>query len=96
MEKRYFQPGDLGFKAFRVPDLVEGTLKKDTKETDTTGKGDPIMGMIICNDRRWPEAWRVLGLQGAEIVMCGFNTAVRSTFLVFFMLVTATKYLMVK
>ena len=24
-------------------------------------------GMAICNDRRWPETWRVMGLQGVEI-----------------------------
>ena len=33
-----------------------------------------IMGMLICNDRRWPEAYRVLGLQGVEMVTLGFNT----------------------
>jgi predicted amidohydrolase len=31
-------------------------------------------GMLICNDRRWPEAYRVLGLQGCELVLMGFNT----------------------
>lgn len=35
---------------------------------------DSVVGMLICNDRRWPEAFRVLGLQGAEIVALGFNT----------------------
>ena len=30
--------------------------------------------MCICNDRRWPETWRVLGLQGAELVCLGYNT----------------------
>ncbi len=30
--------------------------------------------MLICNDRRWPEAFRVLALQGAEVVALGFNT----------------------
>ena len=35
---------------------------------------DTISGMLICNDRRWPEAFRVLALQGAEIVALGFNT----------------------
>ncbi len=33
-----------------------------------------VMGLMICNDRRWPEAWRVLGLQGVEMVMLGYNT----------------------
>ena len=35
---------------------------------------DMVAGMLICNDRRWPEAFRVLGLQGAEIITLGFNT----------------------
>ena len=35
---------------------------------------DTITGMLICNDRRWPEAFRVLALQGAELVALGFNT----------------------
>lgn len=35
---------------------------------------DAIMGMCICNDRRWPETYRVMGLQGVELVMLGYNT----------------------
>jgi predicted amidohydrolase len=35
---------------------------------------DRIMGMCICNDRRWPETFRVMGLKGAELVMLGYNT----------------------
>jgi len=30
--------------------------------------------MLLCNDRRWPEAWRELGLQMVELVMLGYNT----------------------
>ena len=33
-----------------------------------------IFGMCICNDRRWPETYRVMGLQGVEMVLLGFNT----------------------
>ena len=33
-----------------------------------------IVGMCLCNDRRWPETFRVLGLQGADLVLLGFNT----------------------
>ena len=33
-----------------------------------------VVGMLICNDRRWPEAWRVLGLQAVELVLIGYNT----------------------
>ncbi|QSR36719.1 N-carbamoyl-D-amino-acid hydrolase [Marinobacterium iners] len=32
------------------------------------------MGMALCNDRRWPETYRVLALQGAEMIMLGYNT----------------------
>ena len=32
------------------------------------------IGTMICNDRRWPEAFRVMGLQGVDIVMIGYNT----------------------
>jgi predicted amidohydrolase len=54
LEKRYFEPGDLGFPVWR-----------------TMGA---IMGMCICNDRRWPETYRVMGLQGVEMVVLGYNT----------------------
>jgi len=30
--------------------------------------------MCICNDRRWPETYRVMGLQGVEMVVLGYNT----------------------
>jgi predicted amidohydrolase len=32
------------------------------------------MGMAICNDRRWPETYRVMGLQAVEMVLLGYNT----------------------
>ncbi len=54
LEKRYFEPGNLGFPVFRA--------------------FGGIMGMCICNDRRWPETYRVMGLQGVEMVMLGYNT----------------------
>ncbi len=54
LEKKYFEPGDLGFPVWRA--------------------FDSILGMLICNDRRWPEAYRVMGLQGVELIALGFNT----------------------
>jgi N-carbamoyl-D-amino-acid hydrolase len=54
LEKRYFEPGDLGFPVWRM--------------------GGGILGMCICNDRRWPETYRVMGLQGVEMIVLGFNT----------------------
>ena len=35
-----------------------------------------VVGMAICNDRRWPETYRVLGLQGCELALIGYNTPV--------------------
>ena len=37
-----------------------------------------IVGMAICNDRRWPETYRVMGLQGVEMVVLGYNTPVHN------------------
>ncbi|MCF3933539.1 N-carbamoyl-D-amino-acid hydrolase [Acuticoccus sp. M5D2P5] len=54
LEKRYFEPGDLGFPVW---DALGG-----------------VIGMCICNDRRWPETYRVMGLQGVEMVILGYNT----------------------
>jgi predicted amidohydrolase len=39
---------------------------------------DGKVGMLICNDRRWPEAYRVLGLQGVELICIGYNTPVHN------------------
>ncbi|MCF3934751.1 N-carbamoyl-D-amino-acid hydrolase [Acuticoccus sp. M5D2P5] len=54
LEKRYFEPGNLGFPVYEA----DGAQ----------------IGMFICNDRRWPETWRVMGLKGAELICGGFNT----------------------
>ncbi len=35
---------------------------------------DGRFGTLICNDRRWPEAFRSLGLQDVELVAIGYNT----------------------
>lgn len=59
LEKRYFQYGDTGFNAFHGP----------------RAWSTPLMGMLVCNDRRWPEAWRSYGLQGVELMVMGYNSA---------------------
>jgi len=35
-----------------------------------------VVGMATCNDRRWPETYRVMGLQGVELIMIGYNTPI--------------------
>lgn len=37
-----------------------------------------VLGMCICNDRRWPETYRVMGLQGVEMILLGYNTPTES------------------
>jgi predicted amidohydrolase len=39
---------------------------------------DGILGLCICYDRRWPESYRVLGLQGVEMILLGYNTPLES------------------
>ncbi|MFM8388256.1 MAG: nitrilase-related carbon-nitrogen hydrolase, partial [Actinomycetota bacterium] len=34
------------------------------------------VGMMICNDRRWPESYLVMGLKGVELILCGYNTPI--------------------
>jgi len=58
LEKRYFEVGNLGFPVVRAP----------------LGGLEVNAGMMICNDRRWPESWREMGLQSVELVMLGYNT----------------------
>jgi len=58
LEKRYFECGNLGFPAFR------------TAISDCEG----IFGIALCNDRRCPETYRVLGLEGTEMAFIGYNT----------------------
>jgi len=37
-----------------------------------------VMGMALCNDRRWSETYRVMGLQGVEMILLGYNTPVHN------------------
>ncbi|MER5171370.1 nitrilase-related carbon-nitrogen hydrolase [Thioclava kandeliae] len=61
LEKRYFQPGDLGFPAYPL---------------ELRGGARCAAGGLICYDRRFPESWRSLLLNGAELFCCSYNTPV--------------------
>jgi len=61
------------------PDRPFQHLEKRYFEVGDLGFGvwrtmDANMGMCICNDRRWPETYRVMGLQDVEMVLLGYNT----------------------
>ncbi|GEL23756.1 N-carbamoyl-D-amino-acid hydrolase [Pseudonocardia sulfidoxydans NBRC 16205] len=51
-------------KYFEVGDLGFGVFPTDGLN----------IGMALCNDRRWPEVYRALSLQGADLVVLGYNT----------------------
>lgn len=74
------------YRKIHIPGTVEPRLDRKFHhlerryflEGDTGFKVWPAfggyIGMAICNDRRWPETWRVLGMQGVEMVIVGWNT----------------------
>jgi len=68
-------PGHAEYEAERTHQHLEKRyfLAGDTGFNVVRNQG-AIMGMAICNDRRWPETWRTLGLQGVELVTIGYNT----------------------
>ncbi|MCJ8143921.1 N-carbamoyl-D-amino-acid hydrolase [Ancylobacter sp. A5.8] len=57
LERRYFEPGNLGFPVY--------------------GFRGARIGLALCNDRRWPETYRMLCLNGAQVVLIGYNTPVQ-------------------
>jgi hypothetical protein len=59
LEKRYFEVGNLSWPVVRA---------------SFNDSGPGLYGMAICNDRRWPETYRVMGLQGVEMILLGYNT----------------------
>jgi predicted amidohydrolase len=63
LEKRYFEVGNLSWPVVRA---------------SFNDSGPGLYGMAICNDRRWPETYRVMGLQGVEMILLGYNTPVHN------------------
>ncbi len=62
-----------------VPDIPYQHLEKRYFRDGDTGFGvwDAFggrVGMAICNDRRWPETYRVMALLGADLVVLGYNS----------------------
>lgn len=61
------------------PDAPFQHLEKKYFEVGNDGFGVTDMlgtriGQCLCNDRRWPETYRVMSLQSARIVALGYNT----------------------
>ncbi|MBI1848174.1 MAG: N-carbamoyl-D-amino-acid hydrolase, partial [Candidatus Rokubacteria bacterium] len=63
----------------KEPDGYAQVYEPHFFETGDTGYrvwplGGATVGVAICQDRRYGETYRMLGLQGAEIVLIGYNT----------------------
>lgn len=63
----------------RKPDSPFQSLEK--KYFDVGDQGFSVwkqmgatIGMCLCNDRRWPETYRVMAMQDAELILIGYNT----------------------
>lgn len=63
----------------RIPDSPFQSLEKKYFEVGDLGfpvsrQFDANVGMCLCNDRRWPETYRVMAMQDAELILIGYNT----------------------
>lgn len=61
------------------PDAPFQHLEKKYFEVGNDGFGvtrmlGTLIGQCLCNDRRWPETYRVMSLQSARMVVLGYNT----------------------
>ena len=67
-------PGHEGNEPWRAFQHVERRYFEPGTEFGVWRAFRGVVGMAICNDRRWSETYRVMGLQGAELILIGYNT----------------------
>ncbi len=67
-------PGHAEFEADRPFQHAERHYFEPGTEFGVWRAFGGIVGMATCNDRRWPETYRVMGLQGVELILIGYNT----------------------
>lgn len=70
-------PGHEENEPWRPFQHLERRYFEESAEGFNVWRGfDGIVGMATCNDRRWPETYREMGLQGVELIMIGYNTPI--------------------
>ena len=69
-------PGHEENEPWRTFQHLERYYFEPGNELKVFGAFNGVVGMAICNDRRWSETYRVLGLQGCELALIGYNTPV--------------------
>ncbi|MGJ4925881.1 N-carbamoyl-D-amino-acid hydrolase [Bradyrhizobium sp. HKCCYLS2038] len=71
-------PGHAEHEPWRKFQHLEKRYFEPGRSFGVTNAFGGVIGMAICNDRRWPETYRVMGLQGVEMVLIGYNTPVHN------------------
>ena len=70
-------PGHEGDEPWRAFQHLERRYFEESDEGFPVWRAfDGVVGMATCNDRRWPETYREMGLQGVEMVLIGYNTPI--------------------
>ncbi|SVB08575.1 uncharacterized protein METZ01_LOCUS161429, partial [marine metagenome] len=69
-------PGHEENEPWRTFQHLERYYFEPGNEFKVFGAFNGVVGMAICEDRRWSETYRVLGLQGCELALIGYNTPV--------------------
>ena len=70
-------PGHSEHEPWRVFQHLERRYFQESHEGFPTWDAfGGIVGMATCNDRRWPETYREMGLQGVEMILIGYNTPI--------------------
>ncbi|MDD5334592.1 MAG: N-carbamoyl-D-amino-acid hydrolase [Rhodoferax sp.] len=71
-------PGHREHEPWRRFQHLEKRYFTPGRRFDVTPAFGGVVGMALCNDRRWAETYRVMGLQGVEMVLIGYNTPVHN------------------
>lgn len=71
-------PGHAEYEPWRRFQHLEKRYFKPGDRFGVTNAFGGVFGMALCNDRRWPETYRVMGLQGVEMVLIGYNTPIHN------------------
>jgi predicted amidohydrolase len=71
-------PGHAEHEPWREFQHLEKRYFEPGREFPVFGVFGGVFGMAICNDRRWPETYREMGLQGVEMILIGYNTPVHN------------------
>ncbi|CCE03619.1 N-carbamoyl-D-amino-acid hydrolase [Bradyrhizobium sp. STM 3809] len=71
-------PGHAEYEPWRKFQHLEKRYFEPGRNFGVVDAFGGVIGMAICNDRRWPETYRVMGLDGVEMVLIGYNTPVHN------------------